>query len=384
MFGTLYARQMFSVPGLGPNVYNLGIIFGAVFLSSFFTPGVIGMSWGATAGAIIGNLVIPILALRKLGAHFTISFDVSHPGVKKVFKLMLPVVLGLSLPGVFGLIMQAFGSFYPAGTNTVLEYSNKLMQAPLGIFGQSLAIAVFPALTQFFAQGQMDKFRLQLDSTIRQVIYLTVPVSVLMAVMAPQLVAAMYLHGRFTPEAARQTAVCLQLFAVGIWAWCLHPVLMRAFYSVQDTITPIVVGTITTFLFVGGLLLLKTTPLGYQALPLASSLAAMVLVVMMAIFVAKKTGGLDIVGIGLTVVKSLVGSLGVAIVAGSIAFTPIGDYIWRKKFETLGVTAVGLVVAMWVYFLITKAIGMPESGYVTRAIAKVSKKYGKAPIEENQ
>src|SRR5688572_6156218 len=54
MFGTLYARQVFSVPGLGPNIYNLGIIFGAVALSAFFNPGVIGMSCGALIGAVLG------------------------------------------------------------------------------------------------------------------------------------------------------------------------------------------------------------------------------------------------------------------------------------------------------------------------------------------
>lgn len=376
MFGTLYARQMFTVPGLGPNIYNIGIIFGAVVLSGLFTPGVIGMSWGATIGAIIGNLVIPIFALKKLGVKFRISFDVSHPGVKKVFGLMIPVVLGLSLPGVFGLIMQAFGSYYPDGTNTVLEYSNKLMQAPLGIFGQSLAIAVFPALTQFFAQNRMDMYRQQLDSTLRQVIYLTVPISVLMAIMAPQLVAALYLHGKFTQEAAIQTALCLQLFAVGIWAWCLHPILMRAFYAIQDTVTPIVLGTLTTGIFIGGLLLLRMTPLGYRALPLASSLAAMVLVILMAIFVSRKTGGIDVQGIFLTVGKSLIGSIGVAAVAALIAYSPIGAMIWGKKFLTLGVTAGGLLAAAWAYHFITSALKMPESGYVDRALERVKKKLG--------
>ncbi|MCC7229906.1 MAG: hypothetical protein IT203_05895, partial [Fimbriimonadaceae bacterium] len=165
MFGTLYAHQRFAVPGLGPNIYNIGIIFGAVVISAFVTPGVVGMSWGALVGAFVGNLLIPYLAMRQIGVRYKFSLDIKHSGVRKVFKLMLPVVLGLSLPGVYALIMQAFGSYYPDGVNTYLEYANKLMQAPLGIFGQSLAIAVFPALSQFFAQKQMDAYRNQLTST---------------------------------------------------------------------------------------------------------------------------------------------------------------------------------------------------------------------------
>ena len=112
MFGTLYANQRFSVPGLGPNIYNLGIIFGALVISTFVVPGQMGLSWGALLGAFAGNIVIPYLAMRHIGVQFRPSLNLKHPGVKKVFKLMLPVVLGLSLPGVYALIMTAFGSYY--------------------------------------------------------------------------------------------------------------------------------------------------------------------------------------------------------------------------------------------------------------------------------
>ncbi len=376
MFGTLYARQVFTVPGLGPNVYNIGIILGAVVLSGIVTPSVSGMSWGALVGAAIGNLLIPFFVLRKMGVQFKPSFDTSHPGVRKVFKLMLPVVLGLSLPGVFGLIMQAFGSYYPAGTNTVLDYSNKLMQAPLGVFGSSLAIAVFPALSQFFAQKEMDKFRRQLDTTLRTVMYLTVPVSVIMFVMAPQLSAAMYLHGKFTSEAAMRVADCLRFFSIGIWAWCLHPVLMRAFYSIQDTVTPVVLGTLCTGLFFALLLTLRNTALGYLALPLASSIAAISLVLMMAVVLAPKIGGMDIKNLVVTVGKCVVGSIAVGIAGAVVAYSPISDAIWGKKLPTLGVTFLALMVASWGYFFLTKALKMPESEWVDRALSKVKGKLG--------
>lgn len=253
MFGTLYARQVFSVPGLGPNIYNLGIIFGAVALSGFFTPGVIGMSWGALIGVVLGNLVIPFLAMRKLKSHFEFSLDLSHPGVRKVFKLMLPVVLGLSLPGVYGMILQWFGSFYPAGVNSWLDYANKLMLAPVGIFGQSLAIAVFPALSQFYAQDNMEAFRKQLASTVKTVIYITLPITAVMLALSPQIVATIYQHGKFTASDTAQVSTLLTLFGIGIFAWCLHPVLMRAFFALHNTVLPIVLGTATTLLF-GGLL----------------------------------------------------------------------------------------------------------------------------------
>lgn len=373
MMGTLYARKVFSIPGLGPNIYNLGIIFGALVLSKFVSPAISGLCWGAAFGAIVGNLVIPFLGIRKLGMEFHPGFHHQHEGVKKVFKLMLPVILGLSLPGVFAMIMIAFGSYFTLGTNTILDLSNKLMQAPLGIFGQSLAIAVFPVLTQFYAQQRMDLFKTQMDRTLRTVIYLTIPTSVLLAILAPQISSGLYLSDKVTADQTYQIAICLQIFCIGIWAWCLHPVLMRAFYSLQDTVTPIVIGTATTAVFVGLLVGLMQTPLGYRALPLAGSIAPILMVIAMCSVLSRKLGGFDYQGMISTFGKSLVGSMGVAVVCGLVSFTPIAARMAGHKFITLGVVAFTFCVAMWVYYFITKRFKMAECEYLDRVMKKINR-----------
>jgi putative peptidoglycan lipid II flippase len=374
MMGTLYARKVFTIPGLGPNIYNLGIIFGAVVISRYVDPSISGMCWGAAGGAIIGNLVIPYLGIKNLGMEFHPGFHWEHEGVKKVFKLMLPVILGLSLPGVFAMIMIAFGSYFSAGTNTILDLSNKLMQAPLGIFGQSLAIAVFPVLTQFYAQNRMDMFRSQLDRTLRTVIYLTVPISVLLAVLAPQIASGLYLSNKVTADQTAQIAVCLQIFCIGIWAWCLHPVLMRAFYSLQDTVTPVIVGTLTTGIFVGMLTILMRTPLSYRALPLAGSIAPILMVIVLCWVAAKKLGGMDFAGLLTTFGKSAVASIAVAAVCGIVALTPLAGKMEGHKVATLIITAFVFCIAMWVYYFITKALKMPECEYLDRVMNKINRK----------
>ena len=374
LFGTLYARQRFAAPGLGPNIYNLGIIFGAVALSSLFNPGVIGMSWGALIGAILGNLLVPLLAMRAVGAHFKPSLDLSHPGVKKVFRLMLPVVLGLSLPGVYALIMQAFGSYFTPGANSWLDTSNKLMQAPLGIFGQSLAIAVFPALTQFYAQDRMDLFRNQLNGTMRTVLYLTLPVSTLLFVLAPEVVALFFQHGKFTPEDTVATAGLLRMFSIGIAAWCLHPVLMRGFFAVQSPKQPIVLGTIATALFVTLTATLMRTPLALQALPLASSISAIALIAMLLVAASRRLGGIDFVGLGSTAGKALVGcgAMGLLLWLGATVF-PVVPGPGRTPALAAEVLLISLVGA-WAYYFVTKAFKMPEAATVDRALARLDRR----------
>ncbi|MFN8218731.1 MAG: murein biosynthesis integral membrane protein MurJ [Fimbriimonadales bacterium] len=369
MFGTLYARQRFAAPGLAPNIYNLGIIFGAVFLSGYFTVGVIGMSWGAMLGAVVGNFVVPFYVMRKLGAKFSPSLDLKHPGVKKVFKLMLPVVLGLSLPGVYGLIMQAFGSYYKDGINTALDLSNKLMQAPLGIFGQSLALAVFPALTQFFAQTRMDMFRNQLGSTLRTVLYLTIPISVAMFILAPEIVALAYQYGKARNADLPALVSCLRMFSFGIFAWCMHPVLMRGFFAVQQSVLPVILGTVTTAIFLGLVYGLRGTSLSYLALPLSSSISAIALVIMLSLGVRSTIGGLDMRGLGVTLLKSALASVAMGLfVWAAVAYTPAGGTgIGRNAVAAAKLFGFGAVGA-WLYYFLTKKMGMPETAYIARAM----------------
>jgi putative peptidoglycan lipid II flippase len=258
------------------------------------------------------------------------------------------------------------------------------MQAPLGIFGQSLALAVFPALTQFYAMKKMDMFRNQFSSTLRTVLYITVPVSILMFVAAPQLVMMLFAYGKTAGKTASIGMVsdCLRMFSFGICAWCLHPVLMRGFFALQKSVTPIILGTFATGLFVGFLLILRATPLQYLALPLASSLSAIVLVILLIVFVAPAMKGLDIPGVLLTLVKSSIAGIAMAgvLLLGQWVL-PAGHGLTRNLFAAITIFGFGLVGA-WGYYFVSRLLKMPETAYIDRAIARLDRRRQKATPQE--
>jgi putative peptidoglycan lipid II flippase len=400
LFGTLYARQKFAMPGIAPNVYNLGIILGAVVISHFVSPGIVGMAWGALIGGCIGNLVLPLWATHRMGIRYRPSLDFKAPGVKKVFQLMLPVVLGLSLPAVYAIIMQKFASGYQVGTNTSIDLSNKLMQAPLGIFGQSLALAAFPALSQFFAQKRMDMFRNQLAASLRTVLYLSIPASILTGALAHQIVTLAFGYGKMQPDAIPPIVNCLQLFSIGVFAWCTHPVLMRSFYAMHRSAMPIVAGTVTTAIFIGLYFWIKTfyivrisdtgvdAGLGYLALPLSGSIAAIFMSICLCALAYRNTGGFDVPGVLKTLIKSAVA----AAVAGGIAYTAFHvkfnlgplhyDTPTFGKLKTFLLFGVVFCVASWAYYYITRLLKMPESETISRAMGKARRKMGFAsPVD---
>lgn len=316
MFGVLYTKGNFVIPGLSANIYNIGIILGAVLLSYFVSPGIVGMTIGATIGAFVGSLLIPYLALHKMGVRFRPSLNIRADGVKKVFILMMPVVLGLSLPGVYATIMQKFASYDEASVNTVIELSNRIMQAPLGIFGASLALAAFPVLSQFAAQNRFDHFSNQLNRSMKTVLFLSVPATAIMLAMAPQIIQVFYGYGKAANEDPAILIICVRLFAFGVPAWCLHPLLMRAYFARQMSLKPILLGTVTTVAFIFMIIGMRRMGLGYKSMPIAGSVAAIALVFVLLGCVKAEIKEMKLLPLLETFVKSCVA----ATVAGGLAY----------------------------------------------------------------
>jgi putative peptidoglycan lipid II flippase len=305
MFATLYTRQHFLIPALGPNVYNLGIIIGGILLARFANAGITGFAIGALVGALIGNLVIPLIALRKLGIHYRWSLDIHHPGVKRVGQLMLPVILGLSLPGIYGLINGFHASYLKPGSISALDQANRLMQAPLGIFGQSLAIAVFPTLSLLAAQQNFTAYKSTLSRALRNVFFLTIPVSIALIIFSLDIVRVLFEHGKFKSADSSMTAIALIYYCVGISAWSLLAIIQRSFYAVQDTKTPVIIGTITTILFFP-LSYYLAHRMDHSGLAFATSIAAVIQAVWLIWAFNRKIGGVGIGNLMLGFTKTLV------------------------------------------------------------------------------
>ncbi|MBO7394396.1 MAG: murein biosynthesis integral membrane protein MurJ [Abditibacteriota bacterium] len=290
MMGTLESRQNFKARAAGPVIYNLGIIFGVLFLSKYFS--IAGLSWGALIGAFVGNILFPYYHLRKEGYEFYPSLNLRHPGVVKVAILAVPVILGLSLPQIDVIINRWFATWVSEDAPGALNYANRLMQVPLGVFAQAAGTAILPTLAAYAAQGRIDKLRDSLSFGLRSVLALNIPASFFLAVLADPIVRTVYMHGRFTSADVGMTAFTLAMYSVGIFAWAGQAIVARGFFALQDTVTPVVIGSVVTVIFVPmNILLVK--PLGTGGLALATSLMAALHLALLIFCLRKRIGGMD-------------------------------------------------------------------------------------------
>ena len=372
MFGVLFCKGKFVVPGLGANIYNIGIILGALVISYFIVPPIAGMTVGAVLGAVIGNVVIPAYALKALGVKFRPSLNLKTPGVKKVFVLMLPVVLGLSLPGVYATIMQKFASMDGQGINTIIELANRVMQAPLGVFGQSLAVAAFPVLSEFAAQKNLGSFSKQLDKSLRSVIFLSVPAAAIMIALAPEIIGVFYSYGKALHESPDSLIVCIRLFALGVPAWCMHPLLMRAYFARQESLKPIVLGSLTTGVFIVLIYVLRRFGLGFESMPIAGSASAFGLVGVLLICLKLEVKEIRLSTLAKTLAKASV----CAAVAGGFGWGVFHSLTYvihhpLHKLALIGIFFVDLIVVGWIFYGIAKAFRMEETETVDRGINRI-------------
>lgn len=228
----LQSLQHFLIPGIATAAYNLGIILGLVVFVPF-----IGF-YSATVGVVIGSVLFFIVQLPLLihsGFVYKPTIDLKN-GTLKVIHLMVPrsatlIVTQLAITGnVF------FASFLGARSLVVFDLAQTLVMAPVLLFGQSIAQASFPALSQ--KKNDKKTFDSIFISSFNQILYLTLPLSVLFIVLRIPLIRLFFGASRFDWTATVDTGRTLAYFSVSIAAQSLIYLLARGFYAHKDTKTP--------------------------------------------------------------------------------------------------------------------------------------------------
>ncbi|PJE58170.1 MAG: murein biosynthesis integral membrane protein MurJ [Candidatus Portnoybacteria bacterium CG10_big_fil_rev_8_21_14_0_10_36_7] len=308
--GVLQSLKKFVVFAFAPAFYNLGIIFGALYLVKFFGP--MGLAWGVVLGAFL-HMIIQLPSVLQAGWRPTISFKL-HKGIKEIIFLTVPRAMSVGVSQINVFIMTLLASILASGSLSIFNFANNLQAVPVGLVGVSLATASFPSFSQAMANNNIAELGNILRRSVAKIMFLVLPASVLFFVIREPLVRLVFANnffgvGKFNAEAIYWTVSTFQFFLFAIFAQSLIPLVGRAFFALKDTKTPFFVSLFSEAINFG-LSFYFSRKMGVPGLALGFSIANIINVLLLWNFLMRKNvvlrGSIDWIQISKILVASAV------------------------------------------------------------------------------
>ncbi len=312
---TLHAMRHFAVPALAPILLNVCWLAAAWLVCPYLKPDQEAQAYAIAVSVIVAGVLqvaVQIPVLHRLGFRFHYHWDSARDGMRRIGRTLAPMLFGLAITQVntffdsviaWGMARAPDGPErihwlgdlirYPLdqGAAAALYYGERMYHFPLGVLGMAVAAAIFPLLSRHAARGDREALGADLSLGLRLVISLGVPAGVGLVLLAHPLAQLLFERGQFTPADTIRAARVIAAYGVGVWAFCSLPVVVRGFYSLGDSATPVRVGVGAMFLNLTMNLSL-IWPLAERGLAIATSLSASVQVVVLLLVFSRRAGRL--------------------------------------------------------------------------------------------
>jgi putative peptidoglycan lipid II flippase len=290
LMAILNATGHFVTPALSPTMLNIAMIGCALYLTPHLNPPILSLAIGVLLGGA-GQLLIqiPVAWRRGLGAHR--GLELSDPGIRKIARLMAPGAAGLAVTQLNVFIGTLLASFLGEGSISVLYYAFRLIQFPIGVFGVAIATAAFPAMAKQAAGRSLNEVGATAAYSLRLVLFVTLPCMVGLLVFRVPIVQLLFERGAFDRSVTIATADAVFFYALGLGAYVSTRVLVPAFYSIQDTATPVKIGAIAVLVNILSSVWLMR-PLGAGGLALATALSSFVNLGLLLVVLRRRLGTL--------------------------------------------------------------------------------------------
>ncbi len=387
--GILNASNRFGVPATASTFFNVGsLVFGLILGITFGPMLHISRIGGMAIGVVLGGalqLGWQLPSLHRLGFRFRPAFDLSHPGLNKIFRLMVPAILGNAAVQINVMVNTNFASTVldphrgHDGPVSWLSYAFRFMQLPLGLFGVAMASATLPSISRSAAAGRMDEFRRTLSKSLGMVFLLTVPSSVGLIVLGKSIIGAIYQGGKFELYDTQQTAIALSCYAVGLAGYSALKVLTPAYYALGDARIPMIVSLCSIAInYVTAATMIRVFGFGQAGLAMSTSTVALFAFVVLFAILRKRIGGVH----GRELAAGLVKVLLASGVMGAVV--AVSTYLIERKLGVsrssrgLGDLAVSIPVGCAVFYAMCRVMKVEDLDLAIGAmIAPIRRRLGR-------
>ncbi len=345
LMGVLHSHKSFASPAFASSMLNIALIMGAVWWARY--AGVYGLAWAVLLGGFI-QIMIQMPPLLKTGFRLNLKATMSHPAIKKIGRLLFPRFLGSCVYQInlfVDTMLASLARIVGEGGVSALYYSNRLVQFPLAIFGISLAQAALPTMSAQFQERNFGNLARTVSFSLRSVFFVTIPSAVGLMVMAGPITRVLFERGQFDSYSTAITSSALVFYSIGLFAYSGIKILVSAFYSLQDTFTPVKVASVSLAVNIA-LNLILMFPLKVSGLALATSISAVLNFIFLFNFLKQKIKDLH----GRKIIASSLRILCAALLMGLVArisFLNLNPFV-EKEILLLGIV---MIISMTSYVI---------------------------------
>ena len=360
--GILNSFKKFTAYALAPLFYNLGIIFGTIYLTPQF--GVYGIAYGVLIGAFL-HFSVQVPGILKLGYRYKPVLDSKDSSLKEIARLAPPRIGGLLANQANFFILTIIGSIIGGGSIAYLNLANDIQTFVSVVFGISFATAIFPVLTEKASLEKTDDFIREFSISFRQILFFAIPASLGLILLRGQITRLILGYGFFKIIDTKLTAAVLGAFALSLFAQSTIPLLVRGFYALKDTKTPFYAAFAAVLVNIFGSLTLprlfsqyvidpeKNITFAVVGLAVAFTIASFINMIILFVALHRRLGSLRDTEIAGSLTKILIASgiMGAAIQGLKYLVSPIIN----PKHPVLGFATQTLIVVFagaGIYFLI--------------------------------
>jgi putative peptidoglycan lipid II flippase len=268
----LNTYNRFGIPAFTPVLLNLSLIGCAIWLSPQMERPIVALAWGVLLAGIV-QFLFQLPFLKQLGLLPKFKFAPKDEGVRRIVKLMLPAIFGVSVTQLNLLLDTLIASFLEDGSISWLYYSDRLMEFPLGILGVGLATVILPSLSQKHATESPEGFSHTLNWALRWVLLLGVPCAVGLFMLSGPMIATLFQSEVFLSSDVAMAQRSLMAYSLGLIPFIMIKVLAPGYYARQDTKTPVkiaIIAMVSNMVFN----IILVFPLAHAGLALATTLSA--------------------------------------------------------------------------------------------------------------
>lgn len=362
VMGALHASKRFVAASFAPAMLNVGLITAALFLAPWLAShgqeSVYALVIGALAGGVL-HVAFQLPSLRAAGYLVRPRLALRDPDVRRAFRLLAPILVALGVYQLNIIASRQLASYLEVGAISYLFYGQRLVEIPQGMFALAIGSAALPTLAEHAASGELDKAKTLFRRSLSLSLFVAIPSTVGLAVLAEPFVANLFGRGAFGPHEVEQTAHSLVALAIGIWAVAAVRTIVPMFHSLGDTRSPVFASGINLIVFFT-ISVLTMKSMGHVGLAIAISAAAAAQLVGLLVLLHRRIGGL---GLG-----EVMSSAGRAAVASAAMGAVLWLSLWMTDLsEPLRATWVGVGVLVGqvlagglTFFVVARLVRSPE------------------------